>query len=58
MDLHPDYGLPDEVRLTILKDAEAIGVRRAAQAHRVSETVIYNWRKRLEVIDGKRITVR
>lgn len=58
MDLHPDYGLPDEVRLTILKDAEAIGVRRAAQTHRVSETVIYNWRKRLEAVDGKSNRVR
>lgn len=58
MDMHPDYGLTDDVRLTILKDAEALGVKRAAQAHRVSETVIYNWRKRLEVIDGKRIMVR
>lgn len=48
LDFHPDYGLPNEVRLTILKDAEALGVKRAARAHGVSEQVIYNWRKKLE----------
>ena len=45
---HPDYGLPDDVRMTILKDAAVIGVKRAARAHGVSTTVIYNWRKQLE----------
>lgn len=58
MDLHPDYGLTDDVRLTILKDAEVIGVKRAALAHRVSDTVIYNWRKRMEALDGKSNRVR
>ena len=48
LDLHPDYGLPDEVRLTILRDAEALGVKRAALLHRVSSTIIYRWRKRLK----------
>lgn len=47
-DFHPDYGLTDEVRLTILKDAEALGVKRAARAHGVSIQSIYNWRKKRE----------
>lgn len=52
MGLHPDYGLTDDVRLTIIKDAAAVGVKRAAQAHNVSQSVIYSWRKRLEALDG------
>lgn len=47
-DCHPDYGLPDEVRLTILRDAEALGVKRAALLHKVSDTIIYRWRKLLK----------
>lgn len=44
---HPDYGLTDETRRTILRDAEIFGVRGAAENHGVSRSVIYIWRKRL-----------
>jgi hypothetical protein len=42
---HPDYGLPDELRLAAIKDAEIIGVKQSAVLHRVSEPSIYKWRK-------------
>lgn len=44
---HPDYGLADETRWTILRDAAATTVKAAADAHGVSDTAIYIWRKRL-----------
>lgn len=49
---HPDFGLPDDLRLTILRDAETIGVRQAAKLHRVSESAIYLWRKALREADN------
>lgn len=44
---HPAYGLADETRMAVLRDAEALGVRSAAEGNRVSKTIIYVWRKRL-----------
>lgn len=44
---HPAYGLADETRWTILRDAEIFGVRGAAENHGVSRSIIYIWRKRL-----------
>lgn len=44
---HPAYGLADVTRWTILRDAEIFGVKGAAEVHGVSDTAIYNWRKRL-----------
>ena len=45
---HPAYGLPDEVREHILRDAEATSVAAAAEKHKVSLAAIYNWRKALK----------
>ena len=44
---HPDYGLAQETRTAILRDAAQWGVRVAADKNGVSESVIYVWRKRL-----------
>lgn len=54
---HPAYGLADETRGTILRDAAAIGVKRAARLHRVSDTIIYVWRKRLSAQGVTTITI-
>ena len=43
---HPSYGLAEETRQRVLADAALVGVAKAAQLHRLSETAIYNWRKR------------
>jgi hypothetical protein len=43
--LHPDYGLTDELRLAAVRDAERLGIERAAELHRVSRPSIYKWRK-------------
>lgn len=51
--LHPAYGLPDRTRLTILRDAAALGVKHSAETHKVHPTVIYRWRKALlDVVTG------
>jgi hypothetical protein len=42
---HPDYGLPDDLRLAAVRSAEQVGVPRAAEMHRVSVVSIYRWRK-------------
>lgn len=44
---HPDYGLPDEVRLQCLYLSLQIGVKAAAQRMKVSPSSIYNWRKQI-----------
>lgn len=44
---HPDYGLADETRWTILRDAAETTVKAAAEAHGVHPSIIYIWRKRL-----------
>lgn len=43
--LHPAYGLTDRTRLTILRDAAALGVKHAAETHNVAQTTVYSWRK-------------
>ncbi len=48
---HPAYGLTDETRWTILRDAEIFGVREAAENHGVSRSTIYKWIKTLERSD-------
>jgi transposase-like protein len=45
---HPDYGLPDEVRLRAVFDAKAMKVKTAAKTNKVSVASIYKWRKKLE----------
>lgn len=53
LSLHPAYGLPDRTRLTILRDAAALGVKHSAETHKVHPTVIYRWRKALlDVVIG------
>ena len=47
---HPDYGLPDEIRLRAIKDARVMEVKLAAKKNRVSSASIYKWRKRLEEV--------
>lgn len=47
---HPDYGLPTETRLTILTDAQRVGVKRAAEEHRVHPSIIYIWRHRYGLV--------
>ena len=42
---HPAYGLPDEVRDAILRDAETETVRVVAERYRIGESTIYRWRK-------------
>lgn len=49
---HPAYGLSDETRLQILRDADTSSVRMAAYKHNVSATSIYNWRKGLRRSGG------
>ena len=49
---HPAYGLADETRLAVLKDADTFGVREAARMHRVSKTAIYNWRRVQKAMDA------
>ena len=43
--LHPDYGLPNEVRINILSTALITSVAFAAQVHQVSQSAIYRWKK-------------
>lgn len=47
--MNPNYGLPDSVRRAALADAERIGVKAAAELHKISLASIYNWRKLEEV---------
>jgi transposase-like protein len=42
---HPDYGLPDEVRIRALRDAEDMHISLAAQKNRVAMSTLYRWRK-------------
>lgn len=44
---HPDYGLPNTLRMSILKAAEICGVRHAAELHNVAPQTIYKWRRDL-----------
>ena len=45
--LHPKYGLADDTRLKILKDAELYGVLEAARLNNIGKSSIYRWRQRL-----------
>ena len=45
----PDYGLFDNYRLAAVVDAMRYGVRHSAKKHRVSETAVRNWMKRISV---------
>ena len=51
--IHPAYGLTDEFRLRVLRDAALVGVKAAAALHKVSAASIYIWRKRVPLSEGK-----
>jgi transposase len=42
---HPEYGLPDALRLEAVRTADLVSVRVAASIYRVSVRSIYNWRR-------------
>ena len=42
---HPDYGLPQDLRITILRTAEQTNPATAAETHNVAVSTIYRWRK-------------
>jgi hypothetical protein len=45
---HPAYGLTDDMRAAVLRDAEIHGVAVAATLHNVSLTSAYKWRAALK----------
>ena len=49
---HPDYGLPHEVRVSVLVDIGTRPVRQVALDHNIGVSTIYRWRKEMERIDG------
>jgi transposase-like protein len=54
---HPAYGLADETRVSILRDAEVCGVKAAAEKHRVHPSVVYQWRKRYSAAPAQPVGV-
>lgn len=44
-----DYGLTNDTRRKIIDDADAEGVKVAAEKHRVSTAVIYSWKRSVKV---------
>lgn len=44
---HPDYGLPDELKLQSILLSLQIGVKQAAKRMNVSISSIYKWRKQI-----------
>ena len=42
-----DYGLTNDTRRKIIDDADAEGVRVAAEKHNVSTAIIYSWRRNI-----------
>ena len=45
---HPAYGLTDDMRAAVLRDAEIHGVAKAATLHNVSLASVYKWRADLK----------
>jgi hypothetical protein len=43
-----DYGLTNDTRRKIIDDADAKGVRAAAEKHNVSTAIIYAWRQNIK----------
>lgn len=48
LNYHPDYGLPNSIRIAAIKKAKEIGVVNAAKLMRLSPSSIYNWLKKAE----------
>ena len=45
---HPAYGLTDDMRAAVLRDAEIHGVANAATLHNVAASTVYKWRADLK----------
>lgn len=45
---HPAYGLTDDMRAAVLRDAETHGVAIAATLHKVAASTVYKWRADLK----------
>ena len=41
---HPDYGLPQDYRLRVLRTAEQTSPAQAAEIHNIGLSTIYRWR--------------
>ena len=48
---HPDYGLPHEVRVSVLVDIGTQPVRKVALDRNIVVSTIYRWRKDMEKTD-------
>jgi transposase-like protein len=44
---HESYGLTDEVRLTVIETAKAVGCAHAARIHNVGVSTVYQWMRDL-----------
>jgi transposase-like protein len=49
---HPEYGLPDELRMKAVREAEQGQVKHSATKNRVSIGSIYKWRKRMQELQA------
>ena len=45
---HEEYGLTDEIRIRVVRDAQKMPIKMAAQKNRVALSSVYKWRKRVE----------
>ena len=45
---HEEYGLTDEIRIRVVRDAQERPITMAAQKNRVAASSVYKWRKRVE----------
>lgn len=50
---HPAYGLTDDKRAAVLRDAEIYGVAASATLHNVSVASVYKWRADLKQEESK-----
>lgn len=50
---HPAYGLTDDKRAAVLRDAEIHGVAKAAALHNVAPCTVYKWRADLKQEESK-----
>jgi predicted ATPase len=48
MSYHPDYGMTDDYRKIVLRDADLYGVPTAAAKHNLAKQTIYRWRSEME----------
>jgi hypothetical protein len=43
---HKEYGLTDEIRIRVVRDAQEMPIKMAAQKNRVALSSVYKWRNR------------